>query len=55
MTASATTASLPQRAMMPVLIALSVTHLLNDMIQSLIPAIIRSSRNPTSSISARSA
>jgi len=39
MTASATTASLPQRAMMPVLIALSVTHLLNDMIQSLIPAI----------------
>jgi FSR family fosmidomycin resistance protein-like MFS transporter len=39
MTASAPTASLPQRAMMPVLIALSVTHLLNDMIQSLIPAI----------------
>ena len=39
MTASATTASLPQRAMMPVLIALSFTHLLNDMIQSLIPAI----------------
>jgi len=39
MTASAQTASLPQRAMMPVLIALSVTHLLNDMIQSLIPAI----------------
>jgi FSR family fosmidomycin resistance protein-like MFS transporter len=28
-----------QRATMPVLIALSVTHLLNDMIQSLIPAI----------------
>jgi FSR family fosmidomycin resistance protein-like MFS transporter len=39
MTASAPTASLPQRAMMPVLIALSFTHLLNDMIQSLIPAI----------------
>jgi len=39
MTASASTASLPQRAMMPVLIALSFTHLLNDMIQSLIPAI----------------
>ncbi|MGO4172797.1 MFS transporter [Bosea sp. TAF32] len=39
MTTSAQTASLPQRAMMPVLIALSVTHLLNDMIQSLIPAI----------------
>ncbi|QEL22227.1 MFS transporter [Bosea sp. F3-2] len=39
MTASAPTVSLPQRAMMPVLIALSVTHLLNDMIQSLIPAI----------------
>ena len=39
MTVSAPTASLPQRAMMPVLIALSVTHLLNDMIQSLIPAI----------------
>lgn len=38
MTTSAQTASLPQRAMMPVLIALSVTHLLNDMIQSLIPA-----------------
>lgn len=31
--------STAQRAMMPVLIALSVTHLLNDMIQSLIPAI----------------
>lgn len=39
MTVSAPTASLPQRAMMPVLIALSLTHLLNDMIQSLIPAI----------------
>ena len=39
MTVSAPTASLPQRAMMPVLIALSFTHLLNDMIQSLIPAI----------------
>lgn len=39
MTVSAPTGSLPQRAMMPVLIALSVTHLLNDMIQSLIPAI----------------
>ncbi|MBN9454230.1 MAG: MFS transporter [Bosea sp.] len=39
MTASVPTASLPQRAMMPVLIALSLTHLLNDMIQSLIPAI----------------
>jgi FSR family fosmidomycin resistance protein-like MFS transporter len=39
MTASAPTASLPQRAMMPMLIALSLTHLLNDMIQSLIPAI----------------
>ena len=32
-------ASIAQRAAMPVLIALSVTHLLNDMIQSLIPAI----------------
>ncbi|MBE9607151.1 MFS transporter [Acetobacteraceae bacterium H6797] len=31
--------SLAQRAAMPVLIALSATHLLNDMIQSLIPAI----------------
>lgn len=31
--------STAQRAMMPVLIALSFTHLLNDMIQSLIPAI----------------
>lgn len=39
MTASAPTSPLPQRAMMPVLIALSFTHLLNDMIQSLIPAI----------------
>jgi len=39
MTVSAPAASLPQRAMMPVLIVLSVTHLLNDMIQSLIPAI----------------
>lgn len=39
MTASATTTSTAHRAMMPVLIALSVTHLLNDMIQSLIPAI----------------
>ena len=39
MTASASTASTAHRAMMPVLIALSVTHLLNDMIQSLIPAI----------------
>lgn len=39
MTASAPTASSAHRAMMPVLIALSVTHLLNDMIQSLIPAI----------------
>ncbi|TQI73160.1 FSR family fosmidomycin resistance protein-like MFS transporter [Bosea sp. AK1] len=39
MTVSAPIASLPQRAMMPVLIALSFTHLLNDMIQSLIPAI----------------
>ncbi|MCO5091863.1 MFS transporter [Bosea sp. (in: a-proteobacteria)] len=39
MTASTPTASLPQRAMMPVLIALSLTHLINDMIQSLIPAI----------------
>jgi FSR family fosmidomycin resistance protein-like MFS transporter len=32
-------AGIAQRATMPVLIALSVTHLLNDMIQSLIPAI----------------
>lgn len=40
MTVSApTAASTTQRAMMPVLIVLSVTHLLNDMIQSLIPAI----------------
>ncbi len=40
MTVSAPTASTTaHRAMMPVLIALSVTHLLNDMIQSLIPAI----------------
>lgn len=39
MTASAPTASPTQSAMMPVLIALSLTHLLNDMIQSLIPAI----------------
>ena len=39
MTSSAPTASQPQRTMMPVLIALSVTHLLNDMMQSLIPAI----------------
>jgi FSR family fosmidomycin resistance protein-like MFS transporter len=31
--------SVSQRAAMPVLIALSATHLLNDMIQSLIPAI----------------
>lgn len=31
--------SLTHRAAMPVLVALSVTHLLNDMIQSLIPAI----------------
>ena len=31
--------SLTQRAAMPVLLALSATHLLNDMIQSLIPAI----------------
>jgi len=31
--------SISQRAAMPVLIALSATHLLNDMIQSLIPAI----------------
>ncbi len=31
--------STAQRAMMPVLITLSLTHLLNDMIQSLIPAI----------------
>ena len=36
MTASA---GIAHRAAMPVLIALSVTHLLNDMIQSLIPAI----------------
>ncbi len=34
-----TAPSLSQRAAMPVLIALSATHLLNDMIQSLIPAI----------------
>jgi len=39
MTASTSTASTAHRAMMPVLIVLSVTHLLNDMIQSLIPAI----------------
>ena len=39
MTVSAPTASPTSRAMMPVLIALSLTHLLNDMIQSLIPAI----------------
>lgn len=32
-------ASVPRRAAMSVLVALSVTHLLNDMIQSLIPAI----------------
>jgi len=32
-------AALSQRAAMPVLIALSVTHFLNDMIQSLIPAV----------------
>jgi FSR family fosmidomycin resistance protein-like MFS transporter len=32
-------ASLPQRTAMPVLLALSATHLLNDMIQSLIPAV----------------
>jgi FSR family fosmidomycin resistance protein-like MFS transporter len=31
--------ALPRQAVLPVLIALSVTHLLNDMIQSLIPAI----------------
>ncbi len=34
-----TAASTAQRAMMPVLLTLSLTHLLNDMIQSLIPAI----------------
>lgn len=39
MNVSAQTASTAHRAMMPVLIVLSVTHLLNDMIQSLIPAI----------------
>ncbi|HMK78252.1 MAG TPA: MFS transporter [Xanthobacteraceae bacterium] len=39
MTVSASTAALPRQAALPVLIALSVTHLLNDMIQSLIPAI----------------
>lgn len=34
-----TAASLPRQAAISVLVALSVTHLLNDMIQSLIPAI----------------
>lgn len=34
-----TPAAITQRAAMPVLIALSVTHFLNDMIQSLIPAV----------------
>src|SRR6478736_228033 len=34
-----TPVGIARRATMPVLIALSVTHLLNDMIQSLIPAI----------------
>jgi len=31
--------ALPRQAALPVLVALSITHLLNDMIQSLIPAI----------------
>ncbi len=39
MTAISPTQSLTHRAAMPVLVVLSVTHLLNDMIQSLIPAI----------------
>lgn len=39
MTAISPTLPLSHRAAMPVLVALSVTHLLNDMIQSLIPAI----------------
>ena len=38
-TAISPTQSLTHRAAMPVLVVLSVTHLLNDMIQSLIPAI----------------
>jgi FSR family fosmidomycin resistance protein-like MFS transporter len=38
-TTSPATTSLPQRAAIPVLLALSGTHLLNDMIQSLIPAV----------------
>ena len=33
-----TAAALPRQAAISVLVALSVTHLLNDMIQSLIPA-----------------
>lgn len=36
---SPTTTNLSQRAAIPVLVALSATHLLNDMIQSLIPAV----------------
>ncbi|MFC5509373.1 MULTISPECIES: MFS transporter [Hyphomicrobiales] len=39
MTATTPTARIAQGAAMPVLIALSATHLLNDMMQSLIPAI----------------
>jgi MFS transporter, FSR family, fosmidomycin resistance protein len=39
MTSLTATPSAPARAAMPVLIALSFTHFLNDMIQSLIPAI----------------
>jgi MFS transporter, FSR family, fosmidomycin resistance protein len=39
MTSVAASSAAPARAAMPVLIALSFTHFLNDMIQSLIPAI----------------